>query len=177
MDYYKPILTSDIYPDTPWNDINDFKFLSPLILRREPKALSGRKGGDADYILAAEYKVSYRLDGEPEPRTITVTSGMLTDLASVPWFGRWYVGRVGRHLEACIVHDFLYCAWENIPKYRRRPRDKVFADCMLMAGMEAAKVRWDRRQVVFQMVWWFGGPAFRARRRNRYVVLNPENPE
>ena len=28
-----------------------------------------------------------------------------TDLASVPWFWRWVVGRVGVHLRAAVVHD------------------------------------------------------------------------
>jgi hypothetical protein len=60
---------------------------------------------ESQYILAREYRVELTLDSR-HAHTITVPAGMLTDLASVPAFGRSIVGRVGPHLEAAIVDDF-----------------------------------------------------------------------
>jgi hypothetical protein len=39
----------------------------------------------------------------------TVLPGMLphTDLTSVPWFLRWFIGKYGRHTRAALLHDHM----------------------------------------------------------------------
>lgn len=79
--------------------------------------------------------MSFRLDTEEDRRSITVSKGMLTDLASVPRCFRWYAGRVGPHLEAAIVHDFLYVAWQDLKEMCPKPGMRFFADRIMLAAM------------------------------------------
>lgn len=39
---------------------------------------------------------------------ITIPTGFITDLATVPWWGRWLVNVTGRHNLGSITHDYLY---------------------------------------------------------------------
>lgn len=142
--------------------IEDFRYLTPLILRREVDAVRMRGGkDDADYIVGAEYKVSYKFKGEGKARTIAVPRGLLTDLASVPQELQSFVSKVGPHLEASIVHDFLYVAWQDIEengeKRGAREADWNFADAIMEAAMVAAEVtRTQRRRIMFavRLVGW-----------------------
>ena len=74
----------------------------------EIDAVQHRTGENAEFIVAADYPIRYKLDGVE--RRIVVPGGMLTDLSSVPTLARTIVSQVGPHLEASIVHDFLYVA-------------------------------------------------------------------
>jgi hypothetical protein len=108
VDPYLPQIDNP-YPEGAWSQITEFKYLTPMILRREAKAVRNRgdKEKDAEYILGEEYRVSFKLDGQT--REITVPRGMLTDLSSAPRIASLAgIGRVGPHLEGSIVHDFLY---------------------------------------------------------------------
>ncbi|MCZ6588301.1 MAG: DUF1353 domain-containing protein, partial [Alphaproteobacteria bacterium] len=107
MDTYNPNIDNP-YPTGEWSEISDFKYLTPMILRREAEAVKNRgdKEKDAEYILGEEYRVSYKLDGQD--REIKVPRGMLTDLSSAPRIATLAgIGRVGTHLEASLVHDFM----------------------------------------------------------------------
>ena len=150
------------YPDR-WARLGDFSYLTPLSLIRPPAALLTRMGEDGDYIVQHDYDVALRIDGES--RTITVPRGLITDLTSVPWVFRWFVGRVGPWLEAAIVHDWLYVAWQVID---RSPtgRDRMFADQVMLEAMRAAGIGPLRRAAIYVAVRWFGGRAF-ARRQDR----------
>ena len=122
-------------------DVVAFEYLDPLILRREIDAVKMRGGADdAEYVVGAPYRVRYRLAGEAQSRTITVPKGMLTDLSSVPRLLRGIVGQVGPHLEASIVHDFLYVAWQDTPGWTARSEDWDFANKIMRAGMVEATV-------------------------------------
>jgi len=142
------------------------------VLRREIEAVKMRGGkDDAEYIVGAPYSVSYKLRGESTARKITVPKGMLTDLASVPRAAWALVAPVGPHLEASIVHDFLYIAWQDLGMEARNV-DRDFADEIMRAGMVEAGV--DRSQIVmiYSAVRAFGGPVFRkADPPPRYVEL------
>lgn len=149
------------YPDVDWREITAFAYVDPLILRRNATGLVFRrdKRKDADYILAEPYTVRYRLDGETEDRIVTAPQGMLTDLASVPRLGRGVVGKVGPHLEASIVHDFLYIAWQDIAGRGARKEDRKFADKLMRAAMVQAKVNVFQRIIIYLAVrsfvgWW-----------------------
>jgi hypothetical protein len=170
MDGYVPDFDNP-YPDHDWDEITYFEYTDPLILRRNATGLVFRrnKEKDADYILAADYKVKYRLDGESEDRFVTAPQGMLTDLASVPAIGRGIVGKVGPHLEASIVHDFLYIAWQDIEGRGARTEDRKFADKLMRAAMAAAEVNVFKRGIIYAAVrsfvgWW----VYREENADRY---------
>ena len=166
--FYEPSCLKDPYPGQGRRRIRDFSYDSDLYLLR----LSGGVTGiprEAQYILAEPYKVSFRLDTEEQRRSITVPKGMLTDLVSVPRCFRSIVGRVGSHLEAAIIHDFLYVAWQDL---NVSPADHMrrFADQMMFAAMQAAGM-WCKASVIYCAVRVGGRRGFYRRERERYVDL------
>ena len=158
------------YPDG-WSSITDFKYDTPLVLFRGIEAVKMRGGKeDADYIVGADYKVEFLLD--EEPTSITVPKGMLTDLASVPSVARSIVGRVGPHLEASIVHDFLYIAWQDLADHGARKADRRFADELFRVAMKEAKVRWMKRTLILLAVKSVGWLVYKKRNPPpRYVSV------
>lgn len=64
-----------------------------------------------------------------------------TDLASVPWFWRWVVGRVGVHLRAAVVHDWLIHQGGHGGGVSRADADRVFADLLQRDGVDPV-TRW-----------------------------------
>jgi hypothetical protein len=166
------------YPDQPWKRISDFVYEVPLRLYRHDKAITmggaDEEGKDALYLVEAPYTVSFLVDGVRQ--TVTVPAGMVTDLASVPWFARWLVGRVGPHLEASIVHDFLYIAWQDLDRRGARKEDWKFADHVLRAGMRKVDLRLGgfRRTLIFLAVHsWFGWSVYKGRDQTRYRKIPP----
>ena len=87
--------------------------------------------------------------GEPLPLTIEAPRGLYTDLASVPKALWWVVGPIGSHLEASIIHDYLYMAWTDF-RATAPKRDHDFADTVFLAGMKVSKVR--RRWLIYAVV-------------------------
>ena len=82
----------------------------------------------------------------------------MTDLASVPPVFRWYVGRVGRHLEASVVHDWLYVAWQH---YELAPADdmRLFSDKVMLAAMLASGMG-CKAYVIYWTIQVFGTCIF-----------------
>lgn len=173
MDPYLPQIDNP-YPEGEWSQITEFKYLTPMILRREAKAVRNRgdKEKDAEYILGEEYRVSFKLDGQT--REITVPRGMLTDLSSAPRIASLAgIGRVGPHLEGSIVHDFLYIAWQYLnPEREVRDDDRRFADELFRAAMKETSVRAFQRWAIYRAVRWFGGGTYRERDPNAFVDLD-----
>ena len=163
--------TSNPYPDSEDIDkkIVQFKYISPLVLVRKPEAIKRKSKRDPNYIVGKPYKAQYKLEGDAQWRTIVVPAGMLTDLASVPPATRWYVGRVGRHLEAAILHDYLYCAWQDRDGGIPLKEEREFADRLFRAAMAAANVSWLKRGAIFKAVDWLGRRAFDSREKKRYI--------
>lgn len=120
------------------NSVTGFRYACALHLMRLAERLPGIPP-EQQYIVAKDYTVCYTVNDREE--TITVPGGTLTDLASVPWFFRWYVGRVGSHLEAAVVHDYLYVAWQfrgESPSRERMKEMRRFADDLMLAAMQEA---------------------------------------
>lgn len=156
------------YPEGEWSEITDFAYATNLHLCRAMTAVQTRTGEDANYVLAQPYKVSFKLDGVE--REIEVPKGMLTDLASIPRGVRWVVSRVGPHLEASIVHDFLYIAWQDLSDHDARDEDRKFSDELMRVAMKKAKVSSVQIFLIHGAVRLAGGSAFRnADPGNRYV--------
>jgi len=174
MDTYEPVIDNP-YPAPGWSEIERVDYIDPLILRREPKAVQAtrRERVDADYIVAAPYSLAYWLDGQR--REVTVPSGMLTDLSSSPAFAALLgIRRVGRHLEASIVHDFLYLAWQYVTDGTpREPRDedRRFSDELMRVAMEHAGVGRVRRNLIYGAVRAFGPGPFKGENPDNFVVL------
>ena len=135
----------DPYPD-PWNTISDFHYNSRLELGRDPEALMITASRESCYMTLADYTVDFLVDNRR--CLLTVPAGMLTDLTSVPRIFRNAVGRVGPHLEAAIVHDYLYIAWQLLPYREARTKDWKFANAVMFAGLKAAKVGWFQRRLI-----------------------------
>jgi hypothetical protein len=145
---YDPALR-DPYPSS-WEEVSDFSYDTDLYLARARKALVDGSNREAEYIVAGEYRCSCRVDGRPW--SITVPSGMLTDLTSSPWAARQIVNRVGPHLEAAIVHDFLFLAWQDLPGHGARRDDFRFANAVMREAMRAAGISLPVRSLVYAAV-------------------------
>jgi hypothetical protein len=171
--YIEPLLDNPYPPETDY-EISEFKYESAMILRREIEAVQTRGDSeDAEYILGAEYTISYRLNGG-DARKITVPRGMVTDLSSVPRLTRFFIDRVGPHLEASIVHDFLYLAWQDVPELKNGPPRKDhqrFADELLNAGLKEAELGSFKRFIIYQAVRNFGWSSFSERNPQRYIRI------
>lgn len=137
------------YPDS-WKKITKFKFINNLYLARAKKAIVSGGNREAEYIVAGTYACSCEVDGKNW--NIEIPSGMLTDLASVPALARPLVGRVGPHLEAAIVHDFLFVAWQDLDHPHATRNDFKFANEIMRQAMISAKVGFFRRNAIMLAV-------------------------
>lgn len=126
----------------PNRPITDFTYKDVLVLGRAPKSLK-RADRESCYVIMEDYGVILTIDGKLY--NIVVPRGMATDLASVPRWARSIIGRVGPHLEACIVHDWLYVAWQLEKGREPTKADWKFANKVLYAGLKAAKCNWITR--------------------------------
>ena len=93
--------------------------------------------------LSAQFRARMTVkpkEGDPYSLTIKAPRGLYTDLSSVPGVLWSIVGPIGPHLEASILHDYLYMAWTDFRTKAVR-RDWDFADTVFLAGMKVSKVR------------------------------------
>ena len=164
------------YPADGPVEVLDFAYRDDLYLTRGIEAVQMRGDEeDADYIVARRYcsQVKLRLpSGEECTFPIEVPCGLLTDLSSVPRWGRWLLGKVGAHLEASIVHDWLYGAWQDEVAWQgenRPPRwMRRFADDVFLAAMNEAGVGWLKRTIAYAAVRGFGHGSFY--KKNKAIV-------
>ncbi len=132
--------------------ITDFEYREDLHLIRLVT------GANKMFYVSFDYTVAFKRNSNPE--TVTVKKGVGTDLASIPSIvPKWIAAKVESHLEAAVVHDYLY----KYGTYERETADNIF-----LAGMEAANVSWWKRQAMFRAVRMFGKSAF-APNQNRPV--------
>lgn len=68
---------------------------------------------------------------------IEAKRGFWTDLASVPWFARWYVSRDGDHTKPAVIHDWLYdvVSGFDFPGISRLDADRVFYEALKVRGV------------------------------------------
>ena len=144
------------YPSRYWKKITQFRYTTPLILRRNVDALLNRPDPDKDayYVVHKPYTVRYRLDNKNH--SLTVPAGFLTDLVSAPRLAAWFkIRRVGPYLEAAIVHDYLYVAWQYLKAQKNRKarkKDWHFSNKLMLSAMEEANVSISQRQKIFNAV-------------------------
>jgi len=141
---------------------SEVRFENDLVLFRAKEDLIGRDGGDDVYLVGAPKTVEWKGQGGQCGR-ITVPLAFITDLTSVPRPMRWLISRAGPWLEAAVVHDYLYVAWDTVERGVARERDRKFADDIMLAAMLAAEVpRWQAR-VIYFAVRTFGRIGYAAR--------------
>lgn len=77
-----------------------------------------------------------RLAGTGESQCDQVTAAKLgeTDLASIPFFLRWFAAGYGRHTAAALLHDQLRHT-EETPKVSRAESDRIFRAAMRELGV------------------------------------------
>ena len=150
------------YPAGKIKKISDFECLDELRFRYCPKN-HFQKIPKTHWQVISDFRVKmtvHPVQGSPVELTITVPRGMHTDLASVPESLWSIVGPIGPHLEASVVHDYLYMAWTDFhPKARED--DWLFADEVFLAGMKASKA--PKRNIIYSAVRMFGWKIFRVR--------------
>ena len=166
-------LGESAYPSGPVRVVG-FCYRSPLHLKRNAKAEPRKKRNrtreePANFILDQEYKACAHVEylsgerkGETEWIPIVVPPRFLTDLSSVPWYARCLIGQAGPHLEASIVHDWLYCAWQREDGAEPDEDMRNFADDVFRQAMIRSNVRAWRRFIMYWAVrgcgWgWFVG--------------------
>ena len=159
-----PLETQNPYP-APGSDVTSAKPLSSLVLFRPIEGLQAGDGtnpraGEDLYLTGAAFRVAWT-DGQGASTEIIVPPGFVTDLTSVPPFFRQFVSRAGPWLEAAIVHDYLYVAWQSVPDRGARPADRRFADRIMLAVMKASNVGIVRRTAIFLAVRLGGALGYR----------------
>jgi hypothetical protein len=171
------VVPLDPYPPNCDFRIVDFRYVDHLQLVRY-NARPKNSDPSSDWQLAEDYAVEIDIDyrdassqHKQECWTVVAPRGLYTDLSSVPAFGRWIVSKVGVHLEASIIHDYLYIKWTDDRLNDHRFCDWVFADECLRAGMKnLSEFSWFQRFVVNFAVGT-AGLLFFWRKKNRLADL------
>lgn len=136
------VTPADPYPPTTDFRIVDVRYADHLQIVRYAARPKGSPD-DSEWQLSEDYVLEVDIDYQADKGDIrhetwrlTVPQGMYSDLSSVPAFGRWIVSKVGPHLEASVIHDYLYLKWTDKRLGRPRLSDWIFADAVLRAGMK-----------------------------------------
>lgn len=159
----------------PDSKLTNFRYIDWLVLGRAPETLK-RGDREAMYVIMKDYRVQVDINGQRH--YIIVPAGMTTDLVSIPRRFRSIIGRVGPHLEACIVHDWLYIAWQLQDRMPRKA-DWKFANRVLYAGLKAANVPLVTRvgiKLAMEVPFLSWG-VFKGRDSNLFVDLDEETKQ
>lgn len=80
---------------------------------------------------------------------ISVPTGFVNDLASIPRIFQSIVPKVAKHRRAAVIHDYLYANKGKLgyAKFTRKQADQVFLEAMKVDG-----VRWTRRRIMYMAV-------------------------
>ncbi len=143
----------DPFPSVEIKKISDFQYFDELKFVRHAK-VHVKKTPESLWQLSANFRARMTVhpkNGAPYPLTIRAPRGLYTDLASVPQAVWNIVGPIGRHLEASIIHDYLYMAWTDF-RNKAVQHDRDFADEVFLAGMKVSKVRPVQRTLIYAAV-------------------------
>lgn len=146
----------------------DFRYIEPLHLRREIQGHGRWMIVDRDYPFVWEEDQARWYRG-------TVPADMDTDLASIPQVVQWLLPKLDTHVEAAVVHDYLYRnPLQVVPRTNlygapfRDPAGAVITihvrltrrDCdrIFLAAMRTARVPAWKRGIMYLAVrvgaWW-----------------------
>ena len=85
----------------------------------------------------------YHVGSEESLTVIHIPVGFKTDLASIPFWARWLIHKLGKHAQAAVVHDFLY-------KYKMFTRKEC--DLIFLEAMGVLKVILWKRRIMYRAV-------------------------
>ena len=142
------------------------EYMDPLVLTRSITAVQRRKGEDALYVVALGFRARVTIrdaHGKVSTFIVRILPGFLTDLSSVPRCFRWYIGRVGPHLEATVLHDWLRTVWQLHNPPVPWKANRKFADDVFLAAMREANVDCFKRSLMHWVVRKFGRCSFERR--------------
>lgn len=123
-------------------------FLTPLVVEVMPSGKTFKVHHEFTYIWRRAFDVK-----------ITVPIGFVTDFASIPWFARVVIPKLGKYTKAAVIHDYIYQAQSGKAYFcNRSGADHIFRDAMKDLGV----VKW-KRIVMWLAVRLFGWPAWRKR--------------
>ena len=88
----------------------------------------------------------------PNGQEIVVPAGYVTDFASVPRIGRWFMPPFGRHAIAAVLHDWLYSVGQ--------PGRRADADQVPWEALTELQVDDLQRGVMHQTVKLFGSRGY-----------------
>lgn len=141
----------DPFPSGEVRRISGFEYLDELKFVRHAR-VHVRKTPESLWQLSADFRARMTLhlkSGAPRNVTIRAPRGLYTDLSSVPKLLWSFVGPIGPHLEASIIHDYLYMAWTDFRNSARK-QDWDFADRVFLAGLRESKV--PKRNLIYSLV-------------------------
>lgn len=146
--------------------LTDFRYMASLHLRRD---LQGRGRW---IIVDLTYPFVWEEDDTRWYKG-TVPANFETDLASIPQPVQWLISKLDAHVEAAVVHDYLYrfgargieLELTNVfgrpctpPRFVTRTIDRRTADRVFLAAMRTARVARWKRGLMFLAVrvgaWW-----------------------
>lgn len=126
--------------------------ITNFVYEQDLHLLRKKKGEGKLFYVDADYLVSFNLGGTPTE--LTLPEGTPTDLASIPAIvPKWIASKVQAHLEAAVVHDYLYMKG----MYTRAVCDEIF-----LVAMEAANVGWTRRHIMHKAVRALGWAFYKG---------------
>ncbi len=103
--------------------------------------------------------LEYHVGAADSDTVVVVPAGFKTDLASVPWFGRWLVSSWKGTARAAVVHDFLYSSFgRRVHGFTRSQADAIFGEALRVTGAKLWPVIWAAVRL-------FGLAAWRGRER------------
>lgn len=105
-------------------------------------------------ILLEEYV--YEINGY----LIRVPKSFITDGASVPHSLQWLYNPYGKHINAAVIHDYLYSAYNNTG-INRTLADKIFYFIMKEIGIDNRT-----RRKFYMAVKCFGETSWKAKLQN-----------
>lgn len=167
--FHDPISPVDPYPDHTVN-VETVTFTSDLVLFRPREHFDSSERGQDVYTVGSPLQI--RWTGKDCEGSVSVPPSFITDLTSVPPGLRWLVSRAGPWLEAAVVHDFLYVAWQTLettPTEAEKTRYRKFSDDIMFSGMTRAGVRGWRKWGIYLSVRLFGGWTFRDTGKRSFV--------
>lgn len=88
---------------------------------------------------------------------IKVSSGFITDFASVPKIFWNILPPYGKYGKAAVLHDWLY----KKGMYSKKESDIIFKEAMVVLRVDKWKIN-----VMYYAVRWFGGKVWKKYRKN-----------
>lgn len=141
----------DPFPASDVRRIGNFRYLDELKFVRHARILVN-KPPKSLWQLSADFRAEMTVqpqEGRSYRLAIKAPRGLYTDLSSVPDLLWSIVGPIGKHLEASILHDYLYMAWTDY-RDKARKQDWDFADLVFKEAMTVSKV--PRRRLIYRAV-------------------------